>query len=98
MLFPTISRRSNNLGDLEQIVGPERREREVIADFQLPIVDLIRAAVSTQSLDVFLYTQAELIFRRSLNSHVRGRVELMPPSGDENAADRPRCEIGRAHV
>jgi hypothetical protein len=34
-------------GDIEQIVGRERREREVIADFQLPIVDLIRAARST---------------------------------------------------
>jgi hypothetical protein len=33
----------------EQIVGPERRGREVIADFQLPIVDLIRAARSTQT-------------------------------------------------
>jgi hypothetical protein len=32
----------------EQIVGRERRGREVIADFQLPIVDLIRAAASTQ--------------------------------------------------
>jgi hypothetical protein len=52
MLFPTISRRSNNLGDLEQIVGRERREREVIADFQLPIVDLIRAAASTQPFGV----------------------------------------------
>jgi hypothetical protein len=31
----------------EQIVGHARREREVIADFQLPIVDLIRAAAST---------------------------------------------------
>jgi hypothetical protein len=34
----------------QQIVGRERREREVIADFQLPIVDLIRAAASTQPL------------------------------------------------
>jgi hypothetical protein len=34
----------------EQIVGRERREREVIADFQLPIVDLIRAAASTPPL------------------------------------------------
>jgi hypothetical protein len=34
----------------EQIVGRERRAREVIADFQLPIVDLIRAAASTPSL------------------------------------------------
>jgi hypothetical protein len=31
-------------------IGRERREREVIADFQLPIVDLIRAAASTQPL------------------------------------------------
>jgi hypothetical protein len=30
----------------EQIVGRERRERELIADFQLPIVDLIRAAAT----------------------------------------------------
>jgi hypothetical protein len=37
-------------GDIEQIVGRERREREVIADFQLPIVDLIRAAALTQTL------------------------------------------------
>jgi hypothetical protein len=29
-----------------QLVGPARREREVIADFQLEIVDLIRAARS----------------------------------------------------
>ena len=36
---------------IQQIVGRERREREVIADFQLPIVDLIRAAASTQPLD-----------------------------------------------
>ena len=34
----------------EQLVGPERRERELIADFQLPIVDLIRAARSTLTL------------------------------------------------
>jgi len=32
------------------MVGRERREREVIADFQLPIVDVIRAAASTLSL------------------------------------------------
>jgi hypothetical protein len=30
--------------------GRKRREREVIADFQLPIVDLIRAIASTQTL------------------------------------------------
>jgi len=36
--------------DAQQIVGRERREREVIADFQLPIVDLIRAAASTPPL------------------------------------------------
>jgi hypothetical protein len=35
---------------IEQIVGRERPQREVIADFQLPIVDLIRAAASTQML------------------------------------------------
>ena len=35
---------------VEQIVGRERRERELIADFQLPIVDLIRATASTQPL------------------------------------------------
>ena len=29
------------------------RKREVIADFQLPIVDLIRAAASTQPLACF---------------------------------------------
>ena len=29
------------------MVGHERREREDIADFQLPIVDVIRAARST---------------------------------------------------
>jgi hypothetical protein len=34
--------------DAQQIVGRERRKREVIADFQLPIVDLIRAAASTE--------------------------------------------------
>ena len=39
------------VGAVEQIVGRERREREVIADFQLPIVDLIRAAASTQPFD-----------------------------------------------
>jgi hypothetical protein len=37
-------------GATQQIVGRERREREVIADFQLPIGDLIRAAASTQTL------------------------------------------------
>ena len=30
--------------------GRERRQRELIADFQLPIVDLMRAAASTQTL------------------------------------------------
>jgi hypothetical protein len=40
-----------NVGAGQQIVGRERREREVIADFQLPIVDLIRAAASTLPLD-----------------------------------------------
>jgi len=34
----------------QQIVGRERREHEVIADFQLPIVDLIRAVASTVML------------------------------------------------
>jgi hypothetical protein len=38
----------SELPALEQIVGRERRERELIADFQLPIVDLIRTAASTQ--------------------------------------------------
>ena len=38
-------------GAVEQIVGRERREREPIADFQLPIVDLNRAAASTQTFD-----------------------------------------------
>jgi hypothetical protein len=32
----------------------ERRGRELIADFQLPIVDLIRTAASTQPLCFFL--------------------------------------------
>jgi hypothetical protein len=41
-------------GDAEQIVGPERRKRVVIADFQLPIVDLIRAARSTQTFGAML--------------------------------------------
>jgi hypothetical protein len=40
-------------GAAEQLVGPERREREVIADFQLPIVDLIRAARSTVTFGGF---------------------------------------------
>jgi len=35
---------------IQQIVARERRERELIADFQLPIVDLIRAAASTPPL------------------------------------------------
>jgi len=35
---------------VQQIVGRERRELEFIADFQLPIVDLIRAAASTPPL------------------------------------------------
>ena len=39
-----------NPSAVEQVVGPERREREVIADFQLPTVDLICAARSTQTL------------------------------------------------
>jgi hypothetical protein len=38
----------------EQIVGRERREREIIADFQLPIVDLIRVAASTLPFDLRL--------------------------------------------
>jgi len=37
----------------QQIVGRERREGELIADFQLPIVDLIRAAASTQPFGGF---------------------------------------------
>jgi hypothetical protein len=37
----------------QQIVGRERREREAIVDFQLPIVDLNRAAASTQPFDAF---------------------------------------------
>jgi len=39
---------------VEQIVGRERREREAIADFQLPIVNLIRPAASTPPLGCFL--------------------------------------------
>jgi hypothetical protein len=39
-------------------VGRERRERELIADFQLPIVDLIRAAASTQPLGIVRLTAA----------------------------------------
>jgi hypothetical protein len=35
----------------EQIVEREWPEREVIADLQLPIFDLIRAAASTPPLD-----------------------------------------------
>ena len=46
-------------GEIEQLVGPERRQREVIADFQLPIVDLNRAARSTQTLGVFLNSQID---------------------------------------
>jgi len=37
----------SQVGRTQQIVGRERRGREVIADFQSPIVDLIRAAAST---------------------------------------------------
>ena len=43
----------NELGhcdNIQQVVGPERRGREVIADFQLPIVDFNRAARSTPAL------------------------------------------------
>src|SRR5687767_151426 len=39
-----LAKRLQTLARAEQIVGRERRERELIADFQLPIVDLIRAA------------------------------------------------------
>ena len=35
--FPTANTAAS---DAEQLVGRERRERELIADFQLPIVDL----------------------------------------------------------
>jgi hypothetical protein len=38
---------------IEQLVGPEWRQRQVIADFQLPILDLIRAARSTLTLACF---------------------------------------------
>ncbi|HXI26496.1 MAG TPA: hypothetical protein VNG71_21760 [Pyrinomonadaceae bacterium] len=34
----------------QQTIERERRAREVIADFQLPIADLIRAAASTQTV------------------------------------------------
>jgi hypothetical protein len=43
--------------DAQQIVGRERREREGMADFQLPIVDLIRAAASTPALGARRYRQ-----------------------------------------
>jgi len=39
-----------NVESAQQIVLNERREREFIADFQLPIVDLNRAAASTPPL------------------------------------------------
>jgi hypothetical protein len=42
----SLSARTNR--PVEQIVGPEWQGRELIADFQLPIVDLIRAAASSQ--------------------------------------------------
>ena len=45
----------NDAGDAEQLVGPERREREVIADFQSPIVGLFRAARSTLTLCRFAF-------------------------------------------
>jgi len=38
----------------EQIVGRERRERELIADFQLPIVDLNLAVALTLTLSCFV--------------------------------------------
>ena len=41
------ARRSVHGCKAAQQIGPERRERDLIADFQLPIVDLIRAARST---------------------------------------------------
>jgi hypothetical protein len=36
-----------SLDDIKQIVGRERRERELTADFQLPIVDLTRRRVNS---------------------------------------------------
>jgi hypothetical protein len=39
--------------DAHKSLDASEREREVIADFQLPIVDLIRAAASTPPLGFF---------------------------------------------
>ena len=49
-----MDKTSSTRNAAQQIVGRERREREVIADFQLPIVDLIRAAASTPPLSAYL--------------------------------------------
>jgi hypothetical protein len=43
----------------EQIVGRERREREVIADLQLPIVDLSGAARVNSTVGLLPYSHGD---------------------------------------
>jgi hypothetical protein len=50
----TYADRPKKANAAELIVGRDRRGREVIANFQLPIADLIRAAASTPTLCRFI--------------------------------------------
>ena len=56
----------------QQIVGRERRGRELIADFQLPIVDLIRAAASTLPLGIVAMATLEQLIQQATT----GKIEL----------------------